>query len=222
LPTVISCSACYAKARAWPPRSWPTRASTSTSSGPKSKGNSRPNRRLESFGHTSGLVNRRRSGCPDADRSRGRACPGSARADAAWDEAGVYSSSARQCECDCSASRLRLSSCRRAHNEVTDREERGKPAAARDDDFEQQARRVIRRHEHVGHDRAHDPSSEVLLRLDGQDAPERPRSGGREVLPGSRLLRVAQLLRRPTPKVVDPVVGVRREPDLPYPLSAVT
>ena len=58
------------------------------------------------------------------------------------------------------------------HHQVADGDERSKPTALRDNDFEHQASAVTGGCEHVGHHRAQDPSRQLLARIGGQDAPQ--------------------------------------------------
>nr|WP_237454273.1 SDR family NAD(P)-dependent oxidoreductase [Pseudonocardia sp. SID8383] len=101
------------------------------------------------------------------------------------------------------------------HHEVADRHQRCERAGAAHDDLEQQTGRVrpLRR-EDVGHDGAQDAAGELHAGVDREDPAEPPSAGRGEGVPDLRFRESYELLRGSASEVVDPVVGVRGEPDL--------
>jgi amino acid efflux transporter len=105
------------------------------------------------------------------------------------------------------------------HHQIPDAHQPGHRRSTPGDDLQQQpGRDVAVGDEDVGHRGAHDHAGELHTRLDREDAAGRPAAeGGGEGLARPGFRQAAQLAGRPAAEVVDPVVGVRRQPDLRHP-----
>ena len=101
------------------------------------------------------------------------------------------------------------------HDQVTHAQPRGRPAGRPHGDLQQQARPAgLMRHQDVGHEGAHDGSCQLPAGVDRDNPAPRAAARGGEPLPGPGLWQGHQDPGGAAAKVVDAVVGVRREPHL--------
>ena len=104
------------------------------------------------------------------------------------------------------------------HDQVPNRQPEGSPARSSHDDLEQQMRHVVLLGDQdVGHEGPHDGARQLLPGIDRDDPAQLTPASGGEPIPDLRLRKAHEAARRAAATVVDPVVGVRRQPHLGHP-----
>jgi hypothetical protein len=103
------------------------------------------------------------------------------------------------------------------HHQISETEQRSDCSTWTGDHLQQQLGRRPFGNENVGHDGSHDLCGQMLSSCDRDNAPRRPSHRRGEGVTHARIGQGDNLLWRPTPEVVEPVIGVGRQPNLPHP-----
>jgi hypothetical protein len=103
------------------------------------------------------------------------------------------------------------------HHQISETEQRRDCSAWTGDHLQQQPGRRPLGHKDVGHGGSHDLCGQMISRCDRDNAPRGPSDRRGEGIAHTRIGQGEESLWRATPEVVQPVIGVGRQPNLPHP-----